>query len=182
MGTSPEERFKRAAKSTIDLALEDQEKTYQELVAQQGGYLGGKAPQTLAQATKEISKASGQTFPKFVKTADKRFFDTAEGLIEQGRSDLRGFRPDLLGSDSVSELSKYLQAAGQQFAGGVQQMGEAGRDRLFALPEQAQRAFTASSQNPAFENLANAQYMNFSKNPPTVQSDAFDSRYWTYNV
>lgn len=184
MGKSPEERFQSAAKGTIKKALKSQKKTTKQLDKQKGEFLGKNAPQNYAQAIREIGRASGRTFPEYVSTVEDRFFNTARELTEQGRSDLRNFSPNLLASESTSELSRYLQEAGKQFAAGVQQVGEQGRDRLFALPEQAQKAFTASSKNPAFENLMNEQYMNFAKNPPTVQNDAM-AMYrglWTYNV
>ena len=184
MGESPEERFQSAAKNTIAKALKSQKKTTKQLNKQKGEFLGKNAPQNYAQAIREIGRASGRTFPEYVSTAEDRFFNTARGLTEQGRSDLRSFSPNLLASESTSQLTDYLSAIGQDFARGVQQVGEQGRDRLFALPEQAQKAFTASSKNPAFENLMNEQYMNFAKNPPTVQNDAM-AMYrglWTYNV
>ena len=186
MGKSPEERFQSAAKSTIAKALKSQKKTTKQLNKQQYAFIGGKkkAPQNYAQAIREIGRASGRTFPEYVSTVEDRFFNTARELTEQGRSDLRNFSPNLLASESTSQLTDYLSAIGQDFARGVQQVGEQGRDRLFALPEQAQKAFTASSKNPAFENLLNEQYMNFAKNPPTVQNDAM-AMYrglWTYNV
>jgi len=184
MGKSPEERFQSAAKGTIKKALKSQKKTTKQLAKQQDDFLGKNAPQNYAQAVREIGRASGRTFPEYVSTAEDRFFNTARELTEQGRSDLRNFSPNLLASESTSQLTDYLSAIGQDFARGVQQVGEQGRDRLFALPEQAQKAFTASSKNPAFENLMNEQYMNFAKNPPTVQNDAM-AMYrglWTYNV
>ena len=181
---SPEDRFRSAAKRTIARALDSQDKTKKQLNKQKGEFLGKNAPQNYAQAVREIGRASGRTFPEYVSTAEDRFFNTARELTEQGRSDLRNFSPNLLASESTSQLTDYLSAIGQDFARGVQQVGEQGRDRLFALPEQAQKAFTASSKNPAFENLMNEQYMNFAKNPPTVQNDAM-AMYrglWTYNV
>jgi hypothetical protein len=97
---------------------------------------------------------------------------------------LRNFKPRLLASESTSQLTDYLSAVGQDFARGVQNVGESGRDRLFALPEQAQKAFTASALNPAFENLRNAEYVNFAKEPPTVANDAMKMyrNIFTYNV
>lgn len=184
MGKSPEERFQSAAKSTVQKALKAQKKTTKQLTKQQDDFLGKNAPQNYAQVTRELGRASGRTFPEYVGTVEDRFFNTARGLTEQGRRDLRNFSPNLLASESTSQLTDYLSAIGQDFARGVQQIGESGRDRLFALPEQAQKAFTASSQNPAFENIRNAQYMELAKNPPTIQNDAM-SMYrglWTYNV
>lgn len=184
MGKSPEERFQSAAKNVVDRARKQQKKTTKQLTKQRDDFLGKNAPQNYAQVAREIGRASGRTFPEYVSTAENRFFNTAANLTEQGRRDLRNFQPNLINSRSTRQVTDYLAALGQDFARGVQQVGEAGRDRLFVLPEQAQKAFSASAQNPAFENLANAQYMNFSKNPPTVQTDIATTMrpFITYNV
>lgn len=182
MGQSPEERFQSAAKNVVDRARKQQKKTTKQLTKQSDDFLGKNAPQNYAQVAQEIGKASGRSFPKYVRTVEDRFFNTAKEFAEQGRRDLNAFQPGVL--EHSGPVTEYLAALGQDFARGVQQVGESGRDRLFALPEQALRAFSASAQNPAFENLANAQYMNFSKNPPTVQTDIATTMrpFITYNV
>lgn len=183
MGSSPEARFKSKAKSVIENAIASQADVTASLQEQIGQYI----PEEYGDYGKVIDKiagASGRTFPEYVKFAENRFASTALPMIEQGREDLRGFKPNLLNSGSTRQLTNYLTALGQDFAGGVQQVGEAGRDRLFALPEQAQKAFTESAQNPAFENIKNEQYMNLAKNPPTIQNDAMNMyrNLFTYNV
>jgi len=180
----PNEKFAKRAKEVVNQALEQQKLVTKDLQEQTGKYIGAGAPQDYAQAIRELGGASGRTFPEYVGNAESNFFGTGERLTTQGRSDLRSFNPRLLASDSTSELTNYLSAVGQKFAGGVQDVGESGRDRLFALPEQAQNAFTASALNPAFENLRNAQYVNFAKEPPTVANDAMKMyrNMFTYNV
>ena len=184
MGQSPEARFQSAAKNVIEKAKKAQKRTTKQLTKQSDDFLGKNAPQNYAQAVIDIGKASGRSFPKYVRTVEDRFFNTAQELTEQGRRDLRNFEPGLIGSQSTADTTAYLAAVGKQFADQVREEGEYGRNRLFALPEQAQRAFSASALNPAFENLANAQYMNFSKNPPTVQTDIATTMrpFITYNV
>ena len=184
MGRSPEERFQSAAKNVVDRARKQQKKTTKQLTKQRNDFLGKNAPQNYAQVAQEIGKASGRSFPNYVRTVEDRFFNTAQRMTEQGRRDLRNFEPGLIGSQSTQQLTDYLAAIGQDFARGVQQVGETGRDRLFAIPEQAQKAFSASAQNPAFENLANVAYVNFAKEPPTIQNDAMKMyrNMWTYNV
>lgn len=168
----PNEVFRSAAQGSVKRALKQQKKVTKNLQKQTGEYLGKNAPQNYAQAIRELGGASGRTFPEYVSNAEANFFGTARDLTAQGRRDLRNFEPRLLASESTSQLTDYLSAVGQDFARGVQDVGESGRDRLFALPEQAQNAFTASALNPAFENLRNAQYVNFAKEPPTIANDA----------
>ena len=180
----PNEVFRSAAQKSVKRALNQQKKVTKNLQKQTGEYLGKNAPQNYAQATRKLERASGRTFPEYVENAEANFFTTARDLTEQGRRDLRTFDPNLIGSASTSRLTDYLSAVGQDFARGVQDVGESGRDRLFALPEQAQNAFTASALNPAFENLRNAEYVNFAKEPPTVANDAMKMyrNIFTYNV
>jgi len=183
MGSSPEARFKSKAKSVIENAIASQADVTKQLQEQTGAYLEG-GPQNYGEVIDAIANASGRSFPEYVKTAENRFFNTADTLATQGRQDLRNFKPGLLDSGSSRKLTNYLTALGQDFASGVQQVGEAGRDRLFALPEQARVAFTESAQNPAFENIKNEQYMQLAKNPPTIQNDAMNMyrSLFTYNV
>ena len=180
----PNEVFRSAAQKSVKDALKQQKKVTKDLQNQTGQYLGKNAPQNYAQAIRELGGASGRTFPEYVSNAEANFFGTARDLTTQGRRDLRNFEPRLLASESTSQLTDYLSAVGQDFARGVQDVGESGRDRLFALPEQAQRAFTESALNPAFENLRNAEYVNFAKEPPTVANDAMKMyrNIFTYNV
>jgi hypothetical protein len=179
----PNEQFAARAKSVVDQAIKQQGKVTKDLQAQTGKYLEG-GPQNYGEVTAAIREASGRTFPQYVSNAESNFFGTADRLTREGRRDLRNFKPRLLASESTSQLTDYLSAVGQDFARGVQDVGESGRDRLFALPEQAQKAFTASALNPAFENLRNAEYVNFAKEPPTVANDAMKMyrNIFTYNV
>ena len=179
----PNEEFAKRAKSVVDQAIKQQGLVTQNLQEQTGEYLGG-APEDYGQVIEAIGGASGRTFPEYVGNVESNFFSTANKLTKQGRRDLRNFKPRLLASDSTSQLTDYLMAVGQDFSKGVQEVGESGRDRLFALPEQAQMAFTSSALNPAFENLRNAEYVNFAKEPPTVANDAMKMfrNMFTYNV
>lgn len=183
MGKSPEERFQSAAKNVVNEALASQAELTAQLNEQATQFIPKKYGD-YGKVLKKIGGASGRPFPQYVSTAENRFFGTAANLTEQGRRDLRNFQPGLINSRSTRQVTDYLAALGQDFARGVQQVGESGRNRLFALPEQAQKAFSASAQNPAFENLANVGYVNFSKNPPTVQTDIATTMrpFITYNV
>lgn len=184
MGQSPEQRFQSAAKKVIEAGIKGQKRTTKQLKKQQYKFIGKNAPQNYAQGIREIGGASGRTFSKYVKTAEGRFFNTAKNLTEQGRADLRGFKPGLLRSQSTRDVTDYLAAVGQDFARGVQQVGEQGRNRLFALPEQATKAINVSFNNPATNVLRDPQYMNLAQNPPTIQNDAMNMyrSLFTYNV
>jgi hypothetical protein len=179
----PNEAFAKRAKEVVAQALEQQGLVTQNLQEQAGEHIG-PGYETYAETLDKIGGASGRTFPQYVGNAESNFFGTSDQLTKQGRRGLRNFRPDLLASDSTSKVTDYLTAVGQDFSRGVQEVGESGRDRLFALPEQAQMAFTSSAINPAFENLRNAQYVNFAKEPPTVANDAMKMyrNMFTYNV
>jgi hypothetical protein len=179
----PNEEFAKRAKSVVDEAIKQQGVVTGNLQAQTGEFIG-PGYETYAETVDKIGGASGRTFPQYVSNAESNFFGTADRLTRQGRRDLRNFKPRLLASESTSQLTDYLSAVGQDFARGVQDVGESGRDRLFALPEQAQMAFTSSAMNPAFNSLKDAQYVNFAKEPPTVANDAMKMyrNMFTYNV
>ena len=187
MGSRPKDpnvEFAKRAKSVVDEAIKQQGLVTADLQAQTGKYIGPGYETYAETVDNKIGRASGKTFRKYVEDAESRFFDTARGLTGQGRRDLRTFDPNLVGSESEKITSEYLMAVGQRFSDKVREEGEAGSKRLFALPEQAQRAFTESALNPAFENLRNAQYVNFAKEPPTVANDAMKMyrNMFTYNV
>ena len=182
MGSSPR-AIPPGTKKLVRETIANQAKLTKQLQKQTGAYLVG-GPPNYGESIEAIANASGRSFPEYVQTAENRFFNTANTLATQGRQDLINFKPGVLDSGSVRKLYRDLTAMGQDFASGVQQVGEAGRDRLFALPEQARIAFTESAQNPAFENIRNEQYMQLAKNPPTIQNDAMNMyrSLFTYNV
>lgn len=182
----PNEQFAKRAKEVVDQALIQQASVTQDLQAQTGEYIG-PGFENYAEVIDKIGGASGRTFPEYVSKAEGDFGKVTNEFIKGGRAfgpGLSNFRPKLLASDSTSQVTDYLMAVGQDFARGVQDVGESGRDRLFALPEQAQMAFNSSAMNPAFENLRNAEYVNFAKEPPTVANDAMKMyrNMFTYNV
>jgi hypothetical protein len=183
MTESPEERFKSAAKGVIGDALASQAELTAQLNEQATQFIPKKYGD-YGKVLQKIGKASGRTFPEYVKTAEGRFFNTAKNLTEQGRADLRGFEPGLIDSGSTRKTYRDLTRIGQDFARGVQQVGEQGRDRLFALPEQATKAINVSFNNPATNVLRDPQYMNLAQNPPTIQNDAMNMyrSLFTYNV
>jgi hypothetical protein len=165
----PNEAFAKRAKEVIDQALEQQGVVTQELLAKSGENIG-PGYETYAEILDKIRRASGRTFEEYVPITEKRFFGTADKLAKQGRGDLRNFEPDL--RKQTSEVTDYLAALGQDFSEGIGRVGQEQGKRLYALPEQAQMAFTSSAMNPALNSLKDAQYMNFAMNPPTIANDA----------
>jgi hypothetical protein len=180
----PNEVFAQRAKGAVDRAMKAQKKTTKELRNLSDDRLGKKAPQNYFQIAREIGGSSGTTFSDYVKGVRKEFGDVTNRLTEQGRRDLRTFDPDLIGSKSVDETSRYLIALGDRFSNDVERLGKSGRDRLFALPEQARIAFTASSLSPASENLRNQSYMSLVQDPNTTQTNILTTGkpFMTYNV
>ena len=180
---SPEERFKSAARKVIDTAIASQSELTAQLNEQATQFIPKKYGD-YGKVLKKIGGASGTTFPQYVDRSRREFFDTAARLTEEGQRGLERFQPGLITSRSTDLTSKYLAALGQKFANEIEGVATRAGRRLDRLPGEAQKAFSASAQNPAFENLANAQYMNFSKNPPTVQTDIATTMkpFITYNV
>lgn len=183
MGKSPEERFQSAAKNVVNDAIASQAELTAQLNEQATQFIPKKYGD-YGKVLKKIGGASGTTFPQYVDRSRREFFDTAARLTEEGQRGLERFQPGLITSRSTDLTSKYLAALGQKFANEIEGVATRAGSRLDRLPGEAQKAFSASAQNPAFENLANAQYMNFSKNPPTVQTDIATTMrpFITYNV
>ena len=182
----PNEEFAKRAKSVVDQAIEQQRVSTQNLQGQTGEFLAG-APESYGPLIAAIGGASGRTFPEYVSKAEGDFGRVTNEFIKGGRAfgpGLDNFRPNLLASDSTSQLTDYLSAVGEDFARGIGGVGQDASKRLFALPEQAQMAFTSSAMNPALNSLKDAQYMNFAKEPPTVANDAMKMyrNMFTYNV
>ena len=183
MGKSPEREFQIAANRTINETLARQAEQTASLTEQQREFIGpgyGNYKKVL----KKIGGASGTTFSEYVDRSRREFFDTAARLTEEGQRGLERFQPDLITSRSTDLTSKYLAALGQKFANEIEGVATRAGSRLDRLPGEAQKAFSASAQNPAFENLANVAYVNFAKEPPTIQNDAMKMyrNMWTYNV
>jgi hypothetical protein len=183
VGKSPEERFQSAAKNVVNDAIASQAELTAQLNEQATQFIPKKYGD-YGKVLKKIGGASGTTFPQYVDRSRREFFDTAARLTEEGQRGLERFQPGLITSRSTDLTSKYLAALGQKFANEIEGVATRAGSRLDRLPGEAQKAFSASAQNPAFENLANAQYMNFSKNPPTVQTDIATTMrpFITYNV
>lgn len=183
MGKSPEERFQSAAKNVVDKAIASQTELTAQLNEQATQFIPKKYGD-YGKVLKKIGGASGTTFPQYVDRSRREFFDTAARLTEEGQRGLERFQPDLITSRSTDLTSKYLAALGQKFANEIEGVATRAGSRLDRLPGEAQKAFSASALNPAFENLANAQYMNLAQDPQTIQNDArkmFRDMY-TYNV
>lgn len=177
------DKFRPEVREMIRKTMQQQRKVTKGIRKQAETYRGS-APMGIGQVQEQIGAASGRTFPQYTQGTEERFFGGTSDVANAYRQVLRNFSPNLIGSQSQRGLDFYLRGMRGEYGSNIQQLGEAGRDRLYALPEQARTAFTASELNPAFNNLRNEQYMNLAKNPPTVSNDAM-AMYrdlFTYNV
>jgi hypothetical protein len=182
----PNEAFAKRAKEVIDQALEQQGVVTQELLAKSHDNIG-PGYETYAETLDKIGGASGTTFPRYVEGVKKEFGDVTNRFTKRGPAFGRGlynFDPNLMGNESEKETSKYLMALGDMFSKEVEGLGKLGSKRLFALPEQARMAFTASSLSPASENLQNLAYMGLVQDPNVTQTNiqTTGKPFMTYNV
>lgn len=177
------DRFRPEVRKVIADTLKQQKSITKSVNKQTVAYRGG-APMGTGKVQKQIGKASGSTFPQYVKQTEGRFYGGTSDVANAYRQVLRNFSPNLIGSPSQRGTDFYLRGLRGEYGTNIQELGEAGRDRLYDLPEQARTAFTASELNPAFNNLRNEQYMELAQNPPTVSNNAM-AMYrdlFTYNV
>jgi hypothetical protein len=187
MGKSPSQasadKFRPLVRQVIKETMQAQKKTRKSLNKKTTKYRGS-APADVGATQQAIGSASGRSFPTYTRETEQRFFGGTADIANAYRQVLRNFNPNILGSRSQTGLDAYLRGQQSQYGSNIRALGEAGRDRLYALPEQARAAFTASELNPAFNNLRNEQYMELAKNPPTIQNDAMKMYrdLFTYNV
>jgi hypothetical protein len=175
MGKSPSQsaadKWRPEVRRIIKETIAKQKQTRKKIDKKTGKYIGN-APPSVGETQDVLASASGRSFPQYTQGTEQRFFGGTSDISNAYRQVLRNFNPGLLGSRSQMGLDMYLRGQQSQYGSNIRALGEAGRDRLYALPEQARIAFTASEASPAFNNLRNEQYMNLAKNPPTVSNDA----------
>jgi hypothetical protein len=187
MGKSPSQaaadKFRPEVRKIVQQTMKQQKQIRKKFNKKTASYRG-TAPESLGETQNVLASASGRTFPAYTQGTERRFFGGTSDIANAYRQVLRNFSPNILGSRSQTGLDAYLRGQQSQYGANITALGEAGRDRLFALPEQARVAFTASELNPAFNNLRNEQYMELAKNPPTVSNDAMNMyrSLFTYNV
>lgn len=177
------DRWRPQVRQIIKETIAKQRQTRRRIDRKTGKYLG-EAPESVGGTQTSLAGASGRTFPQYTQGTERRFFGGTTDVANAYRQVLRNFSPNILGSRSQMGLDAYLRGQQSQYGSNIRALGEAGRDRLYALPEQARIAFTASELNPAFNNLRNEQYMDLAKNPPTVSNNAMEMYrdLFTYNV
>ncbi len=186
MGKSPAEQFQSQAKGAVDKAIASQVQLTKDLNKQRTEFLGGGAPQNYAEASEELRYITGQDPAQWISNVEGRFYPAIQQMTEAARGQLRDFKPGLIGSKSTRDVTNYLTAVSEDFQKGIEGQSERAGARLRSLPQMATDYFTASSKNPAFENMINQQAMTMAENPKTVSQDSnfiSNARRWmTYNV
>lgn len=178
MGASPAEKARQAAQSAVEAAKKEQNKLERQIEEKAGKY-----EDKFETASKTLGSLTGTSMPEYIQQATERFYGTVGGVKGEYEPKLVGFQPNLLSSPSTSQLTDYLRGVGQLYTEGTGDVARGVSQRLYDTLDAPQQAFTASSKNPAFENLLNPMYMGLATRPPTIRSDT-DSfkQLYTYNV
>jgi hypothetical protein len=178
MGQSPAQKAAEAAKSAVEDALRQQKQLVNQLQNRTKSYTN-KYERTL----EDLSNLTGTTAQDYIPGVTKQFYETLGGVRGEFQPKLEDFQPDLLSSSSYAGLAGQLLGMSSEYEKGMSAVSDDMSKRLWSTLEAPQASFTASSLNPAFENLLNPQYMALATRPPTVKSDVDSMMYLTkYNV
>lgn len=178
MGQSPADKAREAAKSAVEDAMAQQERLVNELERRSSQYTN-----KYTRATDKLGSITGTTIKEYVPQATQRFYDTLSSVRSEFQPKLEDFQPNLLSSPSYQGLTGELKGMASDYTQGIGGVAEDVSGRLWRTLDAPQMAFTASSRNPAFENLLNPRYMGLAQQPPTVRSDVDSMKnLYTYNV
>jgi len=182
---SPYDNMSKKVKGVIGDTVDAQIKTAKSLSKQANQMVGKKAPQNYRQGLKDIKRVTGVTPKDYMARINREFAPYFNQEFDQARGQVQNFQPGLLGSPSNEELMNQLAGIAGTFEGGVQRMGEAGSQRLQALPrtaeEIADRAFNSPSSNLMRDPLA----LRMAAAPQTTSYDVNNDRLsgiMTYNI
>lgn len=178
MGQSPAEKAREAAKSAVEDAMAEQKKLVNELEKRTGKYTD-----KYRAVTNKLGDITGTSIEDFIPQVTKGFYDTLGSVRSEFQPKLENFQPNLLSSPSYQGLSGELKGMASDYTRAVGNVTQDVSGRLWDTLDAPQMAFTASSRNPAFENLLNPRYMSLAQQPPTVRSDVDSMKnLYTYNV
>lgn len=178
MGQSPAEKARQAAKGAVEDAMRQQRELVDEIEKRTKRY-----ENKYERATEDLGSITGTTIKEYIPQVTQRFYDTLSNVRSEFQPKLEDFQPNLLSSPSYSGLTGQLKGMAADYSQAVGNVAGDVSGRLWDTLDAPEMAFTASSKNPAFENLLNPRYMNLVQQPPTVRSDVDSMKnLYTYNV
>lgn len=173
-GPSPQEMARRA----VSAGQEAQRKTRR--------YLSGRLRGTRRQlrgAQEKLSTLTGATPQQAKEDYSKGFYNTIADVGTSYARQVAKFDPNILASSSAQRFAGALSSSLRDYTTRLNLISQQGMAQMYrALAEPIER-FRQISEDPAFNNLTNATYMEYATQPPTVRSDVESMKQlYTYNV
>lgn len=165
------------AQSIIADAIKKQQDVTTQLQQQSQSY-----KQMSQQAQSELESTFGRTGAQALQDYEKEFLTGIPAIkTEYEAKQKKG--PELLSSDSYSQLTESLRGSGKEYTTAMRGATDEASTRLYQALAAPIAGFEAVANKPAFNKLYDPRFMSLAQKPPTVQSDvdSFKSLY-TYNV
>ncbi len=173
-GPSPQEMASRA----VSAGQEAQKKTRK--------YLSGKLKRTRKQlkgAQEQLSTLTGATPQQAKEEYTKDFYNTIAGIGTEYARQVAKFDPNILASASAKRFAGALSSSLQDYTNRLNLVSQQGAAQMYRALAEPISKFRQISEDPAFNNLTNATYMEYATQPPTVRSDVESMKQlYTYNV
>jgi hypothetical protein len=173
-GPSPQELASRA----VEAGREAQTKTRKYLKKR-----NKSLRRQLNRAQEELSTATGATPTEAKQTYEQNFLNTISSVGQQYAKQLAEYDPNILASKSAQRFAGALSASMHDYTNRLNMMSQQGAAQMYRAMAQPISQFRQISEDPAFNNLTNATFMEFATRPPTVRSDVESMKnLYTYNV
>lgn len=183
---SPYDNMSKKVKGVIGDTVDAQIKTAKSLSKQADQMVGKNAPQNYRQGLSFIAKGiTGVTPEDYITGVNERFTPYFNQEFDQARGQVQNFQPGLLGSPSNEMLMNQLAGIAGTFEGGVQRMGEAGSQRLQALPRTAEEIADRAFNSPSSNLMRDPRALRMAAAPQTTSYDVNNDRLsgvMTYNI
>ena len=173
-GPSPQEVASRAVAS----GREAQKQTSQKLKK-----AVKKARKQLTATQTTLSELTGKTPKQATKEYSKDFYNTVSEVGQQYAKQLANYDPGILASASAKRFAGTLSASMQDYTNRLNMMSQQNAARMYQALAAPVSQFRQIAEDPAFNNLVNATFMQNATKPPTVRSDVESMKsLYTYNV
>jgi hydroxymethylpyrimidine pyrophosphatase-like HAD family hydrolase len=137
----------------------------------------------LNRAQEDLALATGTGPTEAKETYNQNFLNTIAAIGQQYSKQLAQYDPNILASKSAKRFAGELNKSMQDYTNRLNLMGQRGAAQMYQAMAQPISQFRQISEDPAFNNLTNATFMEFATNPPTVRSDVESMKnLYTYNV
>lgn len=142
-----------------------------------------KAKQQLTATQEQLSTLTGMTPKEATSEYSQDFYNTVSKVGQEYAKQLATYDPGVLASASAKRFAGALSASMQDYTNRLNMMSNQNAARMYQALATPVSQFRQISEDPAFNNLVNATFMQSATKPPTVRSDVDSMKQlYTYNV